>query len=277
MSTLLQTYEEDFKESVKRAGEELNAIRETCQRKRDDYMPSPATGPQSRIRRCVEVEKLLAHLRELIGTMEYESHDVHASQRQTLRHRITEYQKQLTKLESTLASVKSDCGVADRLDLVGQAGKSSSNANPSAHPGDDPDEEHRRIMLDNTNKFRDASNTLLKAERVLNDTEVVGTEALQNLRQQTEQLQNLHEVTIAVDDEISESRKILQRVQQGMIKQKATLIGIAVFLIILIIIAIYVFVRKHRNNTYTPPTPSATEPPPVAPTYSTPTPNFKIY
>eukprot|EP00796_Vickermania_ingenoplastis_P009742 gene9742-6830_t len=258
MSTLLQTYEEDFKESVRRADEELTAIQLSCSRDAVDYTAPPASGPMSRVRRCGEVQRLLAHLRELLGNMEYESHDVPASQRQTLRHRMNEYLNSVTRLESTMENVKTCCGIADRQDLLGNNRQQQQEA---GGPSGEADEEHRRIMMDNTNKFRDASDKLQQAERVLTQTEALGTTALENLREQTEQLQGMHEVTLAVDDEISESRKILQKVYAGMVKQKATLIAIAVVLMILIIVAIYVSVAKHRRTTPTAPSPATTSPP----------------
>lgn len=294
MSSLLQTYEEDFKEVLQRAEEELASIRRTCTRdgastegigkgglelQTSTYVPPPSTGPQSRVRRCAEVSKTLNLLQETLSNMEYESHDAPAVQRQTLRHRINEYEKRLRNTENTLVAVKSECSVADRHDLTAdlkQRVTMSGGTNRNTKGGDtrmheegeenDPDDEHRRTMMDNTEKFRHASRTLVQAERVLNETEVVGSDALQNLRKQTEQLQGLHEVTIAVDDEISDTRRIVNGLQKGMIKHKATLIGIIVFLIFLILVAIYIWARKNTNNRYVPPTPEATVPPPVAPT-----------
>lgn len=303
MSSLLQTYEEDFKECIQRTEEELASIRRTCIREgsssrvggsggttlsttatSSSYVPPPPSGPQSRLQRCTEVSRTLNHLQEMISNMEYESHDAPSSQRQVLRHRIGEYEKQLRSVETLLGAVKGECSIADRLDLT--AGLQVRGGGQQQHPGaygsreggkgggggqeiDDPDEEHRRIMMNNTEQFRNASRTLEKAERVLNDTEVVGGEALQNLRKQTEQLQGLHEITIAVDEEVSETRRIVNRLQRGMIKHKAILVGMIVFLFFLIIVAIYVWVRKHTNNTYVSPTPEATVPPPVAPSDST--------
>lgn len=294
MSSLLQTYEEDFKEVLQSAEEELASIRRTCARdgasaelvgtggaeqRTSTYVPPPTTGPQSRVRRCAEVSKTLNLLQETLSNMEYESHDAPAVLRQTLRHRMNEYEKRLRSTENTLAAVKSECSVADRQDLTadlkqrvtgsGGTSRSQKESDSRIHGEgneDDPDDEHRRKMMDNTEKFRDASRTLVQAERVLNETEIVGSDALQNLRKQTEQLQGLHEVTIAVDDEISDTRRIVNGLQKGMIKHKAILIGIIVFLIFLILVAIYVWARKNTRNTYVPPTPEATVPPPVAPT-----------
>lgn len=285
MSSLLQTYEEDFKECIQQIEEELGSIRLTCARNGagpaavengttttwSSYAPPSSTGPKSRLQRCGEVSKKLNHLQEILSNMEYESHDAPSTQRQLLRHRIQEYEKRLRAMETLLITVKGECSIADRQDLMagvpeeGKGKESTKRRAPDKGENEDPDEEHRRILMNNTEQFRGASRTLGKAERVLNETEVIGGEALQNLRKQTEQLQGLHEITIAVDDELSETRKIVNRLQRGMVKHKAILIGMIVFLIFLIIVAIYVWVRKHTNNTYVPPAPEATVPPPVAP------------
>lgn len=262
MSSLLQTYEEDIKECFRRSEAEMTSIQATCRTKEQDYQPPPTSGPKSRIGRCSEMTHLFAHMRELLENMEYESHDIPAGHRMSLQTRMADYSQKLTKAMEQLHALKSSCGQADADDLV-TSGRQRRGGEGEA--GEDVDMEARRTLLSNTEKFRNASKTLNDAERVLNETEAVGSNALANLREQTEQLQGIQTITVAVDDEISESRKILMDVQRGIIKHKAILLAIIFVLILLIILAIYVTATKNRSSTPVTPTPSTTPVP--LPTY----------
>lgn len=258
MTFLLQTYEEEFKGAANLVESELDALQQSCIRS-SSYAPPPSSGPQSRTQRCAAVGRQVADLREMIMNMDYESREAPTSQRQTLKLRLEEYERRLNKLHSTLSEVKAACLQADRADLL------EVHADPTIprrETEEDIDVAHKRIMVENTEKFKTASNTLLKAEGVLYKTEAVGAEALQGLQKQTEQLHEIREMTAAVDDEITESRSILQGIHRGMVKQKAVLILIIGLLIGLIVVATYVWVRKHTRNTYHPPNSPTVEPPP---------------
>ena len=153
---------------------------------------------------------------------------------------------------------------ADRLDLLGNAAQSSSkmsstgkDANTNVIGVEGMDEQTRRQrlqMMDNTAKFKQASNTLLKGERLLNQTEDVGNEVLTSLRGQTQTMHQINESTFAVQQEISATRKILSNMQRVMIKHKLILVSIILLLIFLIVVAIYAAVGRGRNRAYPTPT-----------------------
>ncbi|KEG06641.1 vesicle transport v-SNARE 11 [Trypanosoma grayi] len=118
-------------------------------------------------------------------------------------------------------------------------------------------------MMQNTEKVKQASNTLTKAERLLTETEETGTEALQNLRTQTETLHRINATTISVNEEISEARKILTRMHSTMVKHKIMLIGIIIVLLLLIFVAVYVSVSKHASQQPVQPSQKPSEAPPL--------------
>ncbi|KPA83811.1 hypothetical protein ABB37_02024 [Leptomonas pyrrhocoris] len=270
MTTLFQNYEEEYREGVRTIQDEAAALRQLCDRKAAAYKAPPATGTGSRVQRGAHLTTVLAQVRELVNSMEYEANDLPAAHRQTAKERIAEYRANLRSLEESIARVKADASAADRLDLIGEAEKrktAPAAGDGKAVPGDLDAEtrDHRMTMMDNTAKVKDASHKLVQAERLLNDTETVGSEALTNLRNQTETMQHIQETTIAVDEEVSDARKILTGMQRLMVKHKLILIAVIGMLVILIIVAIYVSVSKHSRNSYTPPPQTTVDPITVAP------------
>lgn len=270
MTNLFQTYEEEYREGIRTIQDESTALRQLCDRMAVGYKAPPATGAGSRVQRGAHLTTLLAQVRELVNSMEYEANDLPAALRQTAKERITEYRANLRTLDDSIARLKADASAADRLDLIGDAEKRKSapgDASGKALPGDLDEETraHRMTMMDNTAKVRDASNKLTQAERLLNDTETVGNEALTNLRNQTETMQHIQETTIAVDEEVSEARKILTGMQKMMVKHKLILIAVIVMLIFLIVVAIYVSVNKNSRNTTTRPPQTTADPITIAP------------
>ncbi|CAJ05003.1 putative Qb-SNARE protein [Leishmania major strain Friedlin] len=257
MTTLFQAYEEEYRDGVRTIRDESEALRHSCDRKAARYKAPPVTGPGSRVQRGAHLTTVLAQVRELVNSMEYEANDLPAAHRQTAKERIAEYRTNLRTLEEGIARLKADASAADRLDLLGDIERkttSASGADEATAPGalDDVTKAHRMVMLDNTAKFKDAAGKLLQAERLLNDTETVGNEALTSLRYQTETMQHIQETTIVVDEEVSDARRIISGMQKVMIKHKLILTAIIIVLLFLILVAIYVSVTKnHRNSSST--------------------------
>lgn len=271
MTTLLQTYEEEYRDAVKSVNDELAALRATLNREAAGYKAPPSTGPGSRLSRIAAMGALMGQLRELLGSMDYECNDLPVATRQTAKERIAEYRASIRKLEDSISKAKTESSGADRADLIGAGANSrASRADGELLPEGELDNEtrrHRMTMMDNTDKVRQASNKLTQAERLLNDTEQVGSEALTSLKKQTEQMHNINETTIAVDEEVSEARRILGGMQKMMIKHKLILIAVILVLVLLIIVAVWVGVNKNRNNLAPDPsTVAPVDPIPVTPT-----------
>ncbi|KAG5478571.1 hypothetical protein LSCM4_04804 [Leishmania orientalis] len=254
MTALLQTYEEEYRDGVRVIRDESEALRQLCDRKASGYSAPPATGPGSRVQRGAHLSTVLVQVRELVNSMEYEANDLPAAHRQTAKERIAEYRANLRTLEEGITRLKADASAADRFDLLGDAERrkaGSGGASVNQAPGDldDATKVHRMTMLENTAKFKDASGKLQQAERLLNDTETVGNEALTNLRYQTETMQHIQGTTITVDEEVSDARKIVSGMQRMMVKHKLILISIIMILLFLICVAVYVSATKNRRNS----------------------------
>ncbi|KAG5478767.1 hypothetical protein LSCM1_06171 [Leishmania martiniquensis] len=257
MTALLQSYEEEYRDGVRVIRDESEALRQLCDCKASGYKAPPATGPGSRVQRGARLTTVLAQVRELVNSMEHEANELPAAHRQTAKERIAEYRANLRALEEGIMRLKADASAADRLDLLGdtERSKEASGGAPGKKAPDCLDhatKAHRMTMLENTAKVKDASVKLQQAERLLNDTETVGNEALTSLRYQTETMQHIQGTTIAVDEEVSDARKIISGMQRMMVKHKIILLAIIAFLLFLICVALYVSATKNRRNSSSP-------------------------
>ncbi|EKF26830.1 hypothetical protein MOQ_009461 [Trypanosoma cruzi marinkellei] len=262
MSTLFQSYEEEYRDVVKSIREGLDGLRGTLNREVDGYNAPPATGPASRLQRGAQLVKLTVQLKELLNNMEYECNDVPVAQRPALRERLAECRRGARELEEEIAKTRGECAAADRLDLMGSPEKKGSAPVDASVLGlDDETARHRLQMMQNTEKVRQASGKLNQAERLLNETEETGATVMKNLRTQTETIQRIHATTTDVNEELSEVSKILTKMHRTMVKHKSMLIGIILMLIVLIFVALYVSYLKHGKQTPLQPSPKQTDAP----------------
>ncbi|ORC89120.1 vesicle transport v-SNARE 11 [Trypanosoma theileri] len=281
MSTLFQSYEEEYRDVVKNIQDGMTELRATLHRSGVDGRGSngsspavPATGPGSRLQRGSQLTALITQVKELLNNMEYECNDVAVEQRPLLKERLTDCRKNARRLEEEIAKLRAECAAADREDLMGATAKKGTGAGTAAAGSasnslglDDETAKHRLQMMQNTERVKQASNTLLRAEKLLNETEETGTAALGNLRTQTETLHRINATTIEVNEEISEARKILTRMQRTMVKHKIMLVGIILVLLFLIFVALYVSVSKNERQKQVQPAQNSTPAPPL-PTWS---------
>ncbi|EAN95430.1 putative vesicle transport v-SNARE 11 [Trypanosoma cruzi] len=262
MSTLFQSYEEEYRDVVKSIREGLDGLRATLKREADGYNAPPATGPASRLQRGAQLVKLTTQLKELLNNMEYECNDVPVVHRPALRERLAECRRGARELEEEIAKTRGECAAADRLDLMGAPEKKGSAPVDARALGlDDETARHRLQMMQNTEKVKQASGTLNRAERLLNETEETGAAVMKNLRTQTETIQRINATTTGVNEEISEVSKILTKMHRTMVKHKSMLIGIILVLVVLIFVALYVSFLKHKKETPVQPSQTPTDAP----------------
>ncbi|RNF17548.1 vesicle transport v-SNARE 11 [Trypanosoma conorhini] len=262
MSTLFQSYEEEYRDVVKNVREGLDELRATLNREADGYAAAPATGPASRLQRGAQLVRLTVQLKELLNNMEYESNDVPPAQRAALRERLAEYRRDARGLEEEIAKTRAECAAADRADLMG----ASATAGPApvharALGLDEETAKHRLHMMQNTERVKQASSKLGRAERLLNDTEETGATVMQGLRTQTETMHRINATTNSVNEEISEARKILTQMHRTMIKHKLMLTGIILVLLFLIFLAVYLSFSKNAEQRPVEPPQAQTDAP----------------
>ncbi|CBH13419.1 hypothetical protein, conserved [Trypanosoma brucei gambiense DAL972] len=229
-SDLLREYENDFNETLKEANDVASRLQESLQRSGVSYQAPPAAGPQSRSQQCHSLQQSLTRLRELITNMSYESNEVEpASAKEEVKRRLEDYRGKLVALEKQLSRLRQESREADRTDLLGNGREMGDDGGSM--------EEHAR-MLGTTTKLKEGTGALQKAEALLHGTNELGLETLSVVRGQTETMKHIHGVVIDVDDDVTESRRIVHRMHQVARKQKlimAGVIGMLVFTFLIIV------------------------------------------
>ncbi|RNF17547.1 vesicle transport v-SNARE 11 [Trypanosoma conorhini] len=225
-SGLFASYEDDFNESSRQVRAAATALQESLKQNCSAYEPPPATGPQSRAHHCQVMQQGLAHMRELVTSMLYESNDVEAGEaRSEARRRVEDYKRVVTVLEGELFRLRQESQDADRMDLI-------TGGNDAL---DDATLEARTRMLGNTQKLRQGTTTLERAERALHAASDLGTSTLSTLRAQTETMRNFNANIHGVDAEVMESRRIVNQMQRTATKRKLCLIGVILALIFCVV------------------------------------------
>ncbi|ORC89121.1 vesicle transport v-SNARE 11 [Trypanosoma theileri] len=275
-SGLFASYVEDFNESVERLQATAQSLRnsmisqengEQVQQKQQQQQQShisttttttigtsPVAVPISTTERVVNgsvdraqqlhvLQQGVAHLRDLVTSMSYESNDVsERSAQEEAKRQVAACKQTVVEMEKEMARLRQEAREADRRDLLTGSSYHNNNNNNSNHYyhnnggllGDVEDEDRAR-MLDNTSRLRGGTAVLQKAESLLQGAQDTGISTLNTLRAQTETIQNIRNTIHDADAEVMDSRRIVNRMQNTALKHKIILIGIIVALVFLII------------------------------------------
>lgn len=250
MSGLFNSYEEDFSDTVR-------GIREGCAKLQHDidaqhaherdpsqvYHPPPATGPLSRAQQLQVVQQSLSHAKDLLTSMTYEMTDVAPEEKAATKDKVESFRKTCNSLDKDVAQLRQSCNAADRADLLRFGTNASAgvggNRDAFMNEADAETQANRLLSLQTSERLQGGTNTLRKAEAYLAQTNDLGRENLNVLRTQTEQISHIHDTTHDVDAEISQSRQVLNQMQNTAIKHKLWLIGIILLLVGFIILLFY--------------------------------------
>ncbi|KAH9593515.1 hypothetical protein LSM04_008107 [Trypanosoma melophagium] len=259
-SGLFASYVEDFNESVQRLEATAQSLRDSMKTQPNDEQQqqqhshisttsetspvavSVSTGEQQVVHDSVNraqqmhvLQQGIAHLRDLITSMSYESNDVtEATAQQEAKRQVAECKQRVVGMEKEMARLRQETREADRRDLLSGNGY----ANRSNHNNgilDDVQDENRTRMLDNTSRLRGGTALLQKAESLLHGAQDTGTATLNTLRTQTETIKHIRSTIHDADAEVMDSRRIVNRMQSTALKHKLILIGIIVALLFLIV------------------------------------------
>jgi vesicle transport through interaction with t-SNAREs protein 1 len=250
MSTLLTTYEEEFRDLMKSLQDDMASLRATLQRDASDYKAPPATGNASRIQRGKALTVTAQRLKELVSSMEFETNDVVLQLRLAAKDRVAEYKKQTFAAEKDIAKLKSDCSRADRDDLMsGAVAKGAAAAGGASASLDEDTAKQRMLMAENTQMLSDGSKVLRQAERAANEGVDLGNQALAGLVAQRHTINKISGTTADMEQEVNNARKILSDMHKTMIKHKAILIVIILALLLMILLIIYIKVAGGGSST----------------------------
>ncbi|KAG5478766.1 hypothetical protein LSCM1_06170 [Leishmania martiniquensis] len=248
MSGLFNCYEEDFNDTVRGLREGCSKLQASidAQAAHDEdptriYHPPPATGPLSRTQQLHVVQQGLSHAKDLLTSMMYEMTDASPPERAVMKEKAEAFRKTCNALDGVVAQLRQSCNAADRADLLrfGASAAAGDAGDVFMTEADAKTQSHRLLALQTTERLQGGTNTLRKAEAYLSQTNTLGSESLNTLRMQTEQIAHVHEITNDVDAEISRSRVLINQMHRTAIKHKLWLVAIILLLFTLIFLFLY--------------------------------------
>jgi hypothetical protein len=87
---------------------------------------------------------------------------------------------------------------------------------------------------------KDSKDSLTRTIKVINDTKVIGEELLKKLKQNTEQIEQMHDKLESIETTLSRSTKVIKRIARKVASDKYIwVIGILIFIAIITIIVLH--------------------------------------
>lgn len=250
MSGLFNSYEEDCNDSIRQIKESLTKLRDGITAQEESkadvskvYHPPPATGPLSRTQQIQAVQQSLSHVKDLITSMGYEANDLDPAQRAAAKEKVDHLRRDVVQLEQETARLRQASTAADRSDLLAFGSGAQREAGGVVEAADAETQAHRLFAVQTTEKLQSGTQTLRKAEAFLAASNDLGRNSLNTLRSQTEQMQHIQETTHDVDEEVSRSRQVLNRMQRTALKHKLWLCSIIGLLLLFIFLLFYLHGR----------------------------------
>ncbi|CCW65059.1 unnamed protein product [Phytomonas sp. EM1] len=244
MSSLLDSYEEDFQRCIRLLTDTMDTLQDSILKQNAhesdpavSYHPPPSVGLSSRSYQLREVLQLLAHVKDLISSMNYEMNDLSDPyQRANIKGLIASYQKNVVALEERASWLRQACTAAERKDLLWFEG---SDINADIRDECDPEvATHRLMSLQTTAALQSGTSTLLKAEAYLEQSKESGRTSLNTLRAQTDQIGYIGNIASGIDTEIFASRQIINRMQSVALRRKLLLSGMIVVMVLFMLLFI---------------------------------------
>lgn len=251
MSQLVLLYQSEIDSHIKTAGDIIHTLLTGLDRQKEhqknasvEYIPPPASGPQSRSQLLRDARLHVSQARELFGSMSSEISGLQSSdQRQKFQLFLQKSEQEAASCSSIIESLQGRVGTADREDLLlfRDTGSTVDDGSPQGIERERVDhtvEAQRRAALGVTATLQGGTSHLEKAESLLHRTNVTGHETLYMLRGQTEQIRGFGESAEEVDTEISESMAVIHRMRRTALKHKIYLLILMVVLVLVLLLYI---------------------------------------
>ncbi|XP_072896252.1 vesicle transport through interaction with t-SNAREs homolog 1B [Hemitrygon akajei] len=184
-----------------------------------------------------EIDGKAEEANEILDGMEKEIRNAPLSYRNQMNIKIRSYRKDVSKLQRDARN--SDSGYGARSDFkyaVYRAENEQSNHLAS----------QRALLLQGTDSLNRASQSLDRSHRIAAETDQIGSEIIEELGEQRDQLERSKDRLINTGENLSRSRKILRAMSRRIMTNKL-LLGIIILLEVGILgTVVYLkFFRKH--------------------------------
>ncbi|TKS87110.1 Vesicle transport through interaction with t-SNAREs -like protein 1B [Collichthys lucidus] len=178
---------------------------------------------------------------EVLQGMEEELRSAPSSHRNAMSTKLRMYRRDLGKLEREMKNSAPGSGSSSSHPVEGSHhGIYSSQNQHSTHL-----QSQRALLLQGTESLNNASQSIERSQRIANETEQIGTDIIEELGEQREQLDRTRNRLVNTGENLSRSRKILRAMARRVVTNKL-LLGV-IILMELAILGAVVYLKFFRR------------------------------
>lgn len=244
MTTLLRTYKKAIQDDLSAASENIESVAESLRRQKAnkvdpevEYIPPPASGPQSRTQLILKGMQHLSSAREHISNFYTEISQQPKKEQTFWRDHASSFEGEVQRLEKQLNEQREAESQASKDDLLlfrrGGQGDDVERV-------DNETEAQRRAAGYTTKRLQSGTNFLEKAEGLLHSSNATGREVLTTVRVQNEQIRNVGEMVRDVDDEVTQATTIIANMQRTAVKHKIYIYSFFTFIVVALLMIVYI-------------------------------------
>ncbi|KAM4625016.1 vesicle transport through interaction with t-SNAREs homolog 1B [Polymixia lowei] len=177
---------------------------------------------------------------EVLQGMEQELRTAPSSFRNTMSTKLRLYRRDLGKLQREIKSFDLGLGSSARPVEGGHHGIYSSQNQHSTHM-----QSQRSLLLQGTESLNNATQSIERSQRIATETDQIGTDIIEELGEQREQLDRTRNRLVNTGENLSRSRKVLRAMSRRLMTNKLLLAVIIVMELAILGAVIYLkFFRK---------------------------------
>ncbi|KAM4543133.1 vesicle transport through interaction with t-SNAREs homolog 1B [Odontesthes bonariensis] len=177
---------------------------------------------------------------EVLQGMEEELRVAPASYRNAMSTKLRLYHRDLGKLQRDMKSSTSVLGSSSQTVQGSHHGIYSSQNQESTHL-----QSQRTLLLQGTDSLNNASQSIERSQRIAAETEHIGSDIIEELGEQREQLDRTRNRLVNTGENLSRSRKILRAMSRRLVTNKL-LLGVIIIMELAILGAV-VYLKFFRK------------------------------
>lgn len=185
-------------------------------------------------------DERLGEAEEVVQGMEEELRAAPSSYRNAMSTKLRLYRRDLGKLQRDMNSSAPSTGSSFRPLEGSRQGIYSSQNQQSTHL-----QSQRALLLQGTESLNNASQSIERSQRIATETEQIGTDIIEELGEQREQLERTRDRLVNTGENLSRSRKILRAMSRRLVTNKL-LLGI-IILMELAILGAVIYLKFFRR------------------------------
>jgi len=181
-------------------------------------------------------EGYIAEAQDIVNKMKKEARNENNNQLDT---KIKNAQNNINKFKSLLSQERRNLRVNERTQLLGESSE-EFDYNIS-------DMDQRSRLLYNTQRIHDMNSRFESTQRLAEEAEAVGSDTLQSLLQQRQQILRTNDTLNATNDSVGTSGRYLILIQKNEKIMRLLFILLVVIILIILGVAIYLKIHKLLN------------------------------